>query len=78
MTVDLTDSGRGRLATSIVTGTFVVLAVALRFWCKLSLKSGIHAEDWSILAAVPLYLGGVAANIWGTLTNFGTTSPAQC
>ncbi|KAJ2980435.1 hypothetical protein NUW58_g459 [Xylaria curta] len=63
----LTDSGRQRLTTSIVAGTIVVLSVALRFWCKLKLKGGVHAEDWWILAAVPIYLGAVADDIWGLL-----------
>lgn len=65
MTVDLTDTAKQRLETSIIAGTLVVLAVATRFWCKFSLKDGIHAEDWWILAAVPIYLGGVADDIWG-------------
>ncbi|KAI0187056.1 hypothetical protein EV127DRAFT_483629 [Xylaria flabelliformis] len=63
--VDWTDSGKRRLETSIIAGTLVVLAVALRFWCKFTLKSAIRSEDWWILAAVPIYLGAVADDIWG-------------
>lgn len=69
MTMDLTDSGRQRLETSIISGTLVILFVAIRFWCKFSLKSGIHSEDYWILAAVPIYLGAVADDIWGTLAS---------
>lgn len=67
MVMELTDSGRQRLETSIIAGTLVVLAVAIRFWCKFLLKSRIHSEDWWILAAVPIYVGAVADDIWGTL-----------
>ncbi|KAI1365260.1 hypothetical protein F5Y08DRAFT_338818 [Xylaria arbuscula] len=63
--VDLTDSGKRRLETSIIAGTLVILAVAIRFWCKLSLKSPVNSEDWWILAAIPVYLGAVADDIWG-------------
>ncbi|KAJ3579123.1 hypothetical protein NPX13_g1446 [Xylaria arbuscula] len=63
--VDLTDSGKQRLETSIIAGTLVILAVAIRFWCKLSLKSPVNSEDWWILAAIPVYLGAVADDIWG-------------
>ncbi|KAI1172024.1 hypothetical protein F4777DRAFT_23115 [Nemania sp. FL0916] len=63
--MELTDGGKKRLETSIIAGTLVILIVATRFWCKFSLKSGIHSEDWWILAAVPIYLGAVADDIWG-------------
>ncbi|KAI1773036.1 hypothetical protein F4818DRAFT_131356 [Hypoxylon cercidicola] len=74
MMMDLTDSGKQRLETSIIAGTLVVLAVAIRFWCKISLKSGIHSEDWWILAAVPIYLGAVADDIWSKLESLSTST----
>ncbi|KAI1151633.1 hypothetical protein F4825DRAFT_476841 [Nemania diffusa] len=77
MTVDLTDEGRRRLTTSIVAGTIVVLSVALRFWCKFILKSGIYADDWWILAAVPIYLGAVADDIWGVFNGISGEDSAQ-
>jgi hypothetical protein len=74
MTMDLTDDGRRRLTTSIVAGTLVVLAVAIRFWCKFVLKAPIQAADWWILAAVPIYIGAVADDIWGMLTFFASSN----
>ncbi|KAI1455809.1 hypothetical protein F4805DRAFT_434944 [Annulohypoxylon moriforme] len=56
-----------RFATGITCCAIVILSVALRFWCKLSLKSGIYAEDWLMLAVVPTYIGATADDIWGLL-----------
>ncbi|KAI1739184.1 hypothetical protein F4680DRAFT_423092 [Xylaria scruposa] len=75
--VDLTDSGKRRIETSIICGTFVVLTVAIRFWCKFSLKSAIRSDDWWILAAVPIYLGAVADGIWGLYNGIGGEDSEQ-
>ncbi|KAI0882333.1 uncharacterized protein GGS22DRAFT_50422 [Annulohypoxylon maeteangense] len=65
--MELDANGIKRFATSITCCAIVIISVALRFWCKLSLKSGIHAEDWVIFAVVPAYIGATADDIWGLL-----------
>ncbi|TGJ78427.1 hypothetical protein E0Z10_g10337 [Xylaria hypoxylon] len=52
-------------------------AVTIRFWCKFSLKSGIRAEDWWIFAAVPIYLGAVADDIWGVYSGISGEDSKQ-
>lgn len=57
--------GRQQLAAAIVCLSLSIVAVAIRFWCKLIVKNGFHWDDWWILAAVLTYAGGQSANIWG-------------
>jgi hypothetical protein len=63
--VELDERGKGRFAVAVVSITIVLLSIALRFWCKLSLKSGMYAEDWSILFVVPCYIAATTADLWG-------------
>ncbi|KAI0181296.1 hypothetical protein GGR52DRAFT_523669 [Hypoxylon sp. FL1284] len=67
MTMDLNETGKERLGTAINCCSIAVMAAALRFWCKISSKHGIHAEDWWILAVMPIYIGATADDIWGLL-----------
>ncbi|KAI1204103.1 uncharacterized protein F4807DRAFT_448949 [Annulohypoxylon truncatum] len=65
--MELDANGVKRFATSISCCAIVILSIALRFWCKLSLKDGIHAEDWLIFTVIPTYTGATADDIWGLL-----------
>ncbi|KUI62825.1 hypothetical protein VP1G_11418 [Cytospora mali] len=52
------------LAVTMVCLIISVLAVFLRFWCKLILKTGLHGDDWCVLVAVIAYAGGTCGWIW--------------
>ncbi|KAI1823889.1 hypothetical protein F4861DRAFT_301591 [Xylaria intraflava] len=54
-----------------VTTAISTAAVLLRFWCKISLKSGIHADDWWILATLLSFYGAQSATLWGLIKGIG-------
>ena len=61
----LTDSGTRQLATGIVCGVIGILAIGLRFWCKRTMRNGVHADDWWMLATLLVSWGAEAGVIWG-------------
>ncbi|KAI3324537.1 hypothetical protein HD806DRAFT_533999 [Xylariaceae sp. AK1471] len=63
--MELDDNSKRRLATAIGSCTVVILSIALRFWCKLSQKIPLRAEDWWILVVLPEYAAATAVDIWG-------------
>ncbi|KUI73890.1 hypothetical protein VM1G_09488 [Cytospora mali] len=56
------------LAVTMACLIISVLAVFLRFWCKLVLKTGLHGDDWCILVGIIAHAGGTCGWIWGIYT----------
>ncbi|KAI9166316.1 Satratoxin biosynthesis SC21 cluster protein [Paramyrothecium foliicola] len=54
-----------RLVPVIVCDVIAIVAVALRFWCKHTLKAGYHGDDWWTLTTVISFIGGEVALLWG-------------
>ena len=50
-------------ASIVLTG----LAVALRFYCKIRHKQGVHADDYWILGGLLWYWASTAVGLWGML-----------
>jgi hypothetical protein len=50
-----------------------ILALALRCWSRYIKKTGFKFNDYSVIAATILALGGVGANLGGRMT----TSPCR-
>jgi hypothetical protein len=44
----------------------IVIAVALRFWCKHKMKAGYHGDDWWTLMTAVSFIGCEIALLWGT------------
>ncbi|KAK3332972.1 hypothetical protein B0T19DRAFT_398691 [Cercophora scortea] len=66
------DSRRDRTTTMVITGLVIVLAVAsvaLRLYTRISMRQGIKADDWLILAAVIIALLTVSILLWGNIIN---------
>jgi hypothetical protein len=61
----LSENGNRQVISAIICMAISVLAVGLRFWCKINLNAGVHADDWWILASLLIYLGTEAAAVWG-------------
>ncbi|KAI1772028.1 hypothetical protein F4818DRAFT_427401 [Hypoxylon cercidicola] len=64
----LTDSGERRLISAVICLSVSIIAVALRFWCKVSLKARITSDDWWILASCVIYVATDAVVLWGLFT----------
>ncbi|KAK0614989.1 hypothetical protein B0T17DRAFT_510807 [Bombardia bombarda] len=64
---DLTYQGKRNFAACISCLVVVSFAVALRFWCKVSSKLGLHLDDWWILAALIFNYAGSVGALWGLL-----------
>ncbi|RYP93223.1 hypothetical protein DL770_000698 [Monosporascus sp. CRB-9-2] len=54
-----------RLTPVIVCNVISIVAIALRFWCKLILKTGIGGDDWWTLITILSTLGAEGALLWG-------------
>ncbi|KAK4221867.1 hypothetical protein QBC38DRAFT_376328 [Podospora fimiseda] len=61
----LNDNGTRRLVVNVTVNGVAVLATILRFWCKLTTRNGVHADDWWLLATVISFLGAESAILWG-------------
>lgn len=61
----LTHQGVQSVEVTLVCFIVSALAVTLRFWCKLVLKTGLHGDDWWSLAAVIAHAGLTCAYVWG-------------
>lgn len=42
-----------------------MVAVAVRFWCRYTLKTKLNADDWWILVTVVTFVTGQSAILWG-------------
>ncbi|KAH7303216.1 hypothetical protein B0I35DRAFT_485348 [Stachybotrys elegans] len=57
----------GRITPLIVCNVISIVAVALRFWCKYTLKAGFHGDDLWILITLLSFIGGEIALVWGII-----------
>ncbi|KAI0376974.1 hypothetical protein F5Y04DRAFT_292308 [Hypomontagnella monticulosa] len=61
----LNESGVSKVTEITICAFIAIIAVVLRFWCKISMKSGIHADDWWILVTLISYMGALSTQLWG-------------
>jgi hypothetical protein len=64
---DPAHTGRFRITAIVVCSSVAVVSAAIRFWCKIARRTGIHADDWWLLAAVITGLGAEGVLLWGNV-----------
>ena len=58
--------GTGTLVASALVTGFAIVAVALRFYVRMRLKTGVAWDDWSIFIGLVLTLITAGLLVWGT------------
>ncbi|KAH8895972.1 hypothetical protein GQ53DRAFT_819928 [Thozetella sp. PMI_491] len=65
----LNGNGERVVATIFSCAAVAIAATLLRFWCTLTTKKGIHADDWVMLATLLLLLIAQSIIAWGIFTS---------
>ncbi|KAK3689076.1 hypothetical protein B0T22DRAFT_536089 [Podospora appendiculata] len=71
MVRDISPEGERGFVAIVVCNTIAWVAVALRFWCKMSSKAGVHADDWWILLCLAGGSSASAVSLWGLFAGSG-------
>ncbi|KAI0162107.1 hypothetical protein GGR57DRAFT_498452 [Xylariaceae sp. FL1272] len=64
----LSERAQHRIAIAVGTLAASTVAVILRFWCKLDLKEGLHADDFFIVITQVIWYIYVGLVIWDSTT----------
>jgi hypothetical protein len=61
----LSTQGQSQFNAGVACASISSVAVAIRIFCKIRHKQGVHADDYWIIVALGFYLATVGVVIWG-------------